>query len=282
MRNNELRLGAHNTQLQDTTPVQQLTQESLDLNFIVPTEIVDLPSRGRFYPQGHPLHGKDSVEIRQMTAKEEDILTSRSLLKKGVALDKLIQSLIVDKNINPDLLTIEDRSAIIVAARISGYGSDYATTITCPNCNEKSKYSFNLLEKLPKVDDEEVEEIETNENGNFFMDLPITKWQIECRALNGNDEKTLIRTSELKKKSANDSILLDQLKLIIVSIKGITDKNLIQKAIENLPASDCRFILRKYEKIIDRVDMRQNFVCSKCGDENELEVPLTADFFWFK
>jgi hypothetical protein len=71
---------------------------------------VDLPSQGRFYAQGHPLHGQDSIEIKQMTAKEEDILTSRTLLKKGVALDKLIESLIVNKAINPSTLLIGDRA----------------------------------------------------------------------------------------------------------------------------------------------------------------------------
>lgn len=283
MRNNEDRIGA-NTNIQDTTPIQQIAQENatLDLNFIVPTEIVDLPSSGRFYPEGHPLHGKNSIEIKQMTAKEEDILTSKSLLKKGVALDKLIQSLIVDKNINPDLLTIEDRSAIVVAARIFAYGPEYTTQIVCPSCQEKSKYSFNLLEKLPKEEDESDVKIELNEKGNFYFTLPVAGWKVECRALNGNDEKTLARLTELKKKSFNDSTLIDQLKLIIVSIQNITDKSLIEKAINALPAADSKYLRKEYEKIVKGVDLRQNFECPKCSEETELEVPLTADFFWFK
>jgi hypothetical protein len=286
MRNNEERIGA-NTKIQDTTPVQQLIQgsqenNSLDLNFIVPTEVVDLPSKGKFYSVGHPLHGKNTIEIKQMTAKEEDILTSKSLLKKGIALDKLIQSLIVDKNINPDLLTIEDRSAIVVAARIFAYGPDYTTNITCPSCLEKTKYSFNLLEKISKEHEEEHEEPEFNESGNFYINLPVAKWKVECRVLNGVDEKTLGRIAELKKKSINDSTLIDQLKLIIVSIQGVSDKTLIEKAINALPAADSKYIRKQYEKNVQGVDLKQNFICPKCSDETELEVPLTADFFWFK
>lgn len=285
MRNNEDRIGTNKQNLQDQTPSGQLSDNGLDLNFIVPTEFVELPSRGRFYPPGHALHGKDVIEIRQMTAKEEDILTSRSLLKKGVALDKLIQSLIVDKSINPDLLTVEDRTAIIISARISGYGPEYVTSVSCPNCGEKSKYSFDLSEKLPKFDEDEEEEqekIEINNEGNFFMVLPSTKWLVECKAMNGIDEKTLSRISELKKKSSNDSTLLDQLKMVVVSIKGITERIVIDRAINALPAGDCRYIIRQYEKVVERFDMKQLFSCPKCNEDTEMEVPLTADFFWFK
>ena len=98
MSRNKDRLGG--SQHQDTQPPAQTG----GFSFVVPTEFVELPSQGRFYPQGHPLHGQDSIEIRQMTAKEEDMLTSRSLLKKGVALERVIASLITDKKINPDIL----------------------------------------------------------------------------------------------------------------------------------------------------------------------------------
>lgn len=285
MRNNEQRIGGINQNIQDSTPIQQLTEQennSLQLNYIAPTDVVELPSKGKFYPQGHPLHNKDIIEIRQMTAKEEDILTSRSMLKKGIALDKLIQSLLVDKSINPDLLTAEDRSAIIVSARINAYGPNYSTFVTCPSCSEKSKYSFNLLDKLPNYSEEEQEEFEVNERGNFYIDLPVSKWKVESRVLNGNDEKTLVRISEMKKKSLNDSTLLDQVKMIVVSINEVTDRKLIEKAIDSLPASDIRFLRKEYENKVKGIDMRQNFVCPSCSSEAEIEVPLTADFFWFK
>ena len=102
MSRNQDRLGG--VQQPDTSPPPQ--QGGGGFSFVVPTEFVDLPSQGRFYPQGHPLHNKDSIEIKQMTAKEEDILTSRTLLKKGVALEKLIESIIIDKSIRPSSLLI--------------------------------------------------------------------------------------------------------------------------------------------------------------------------------
>lgn len=284
MRNNEERLGAKQEK-QDSVPfpVAAQEQQSLNLNFVVPTEFVDLPSKGKFYPPGHPLNGKDVIEIKQMTAKEEDILTSRSLLKKGVALDKLIQSLIVDKNINPESLTVEDRNAIVIKARISGYGPKYDTMVACPSCTVKSKYSFNLLEKLPTNEEEAEEEVcDVDSNGNFSFTLPVTKWNVVCRALSGTDEKTLLKVTEMKKKSLNDSILLDQLKLMIVSIQGVTDRATIENAIAVLPAGDSRFLRNEYQKFVKPLELKQNYVCGSCEYETEMEVPITADFFWFK
>jgi hypothetical protein len=87
-------------------------------SFVVPTEFIDLPSEGKFYPEGHPLHGQTTLEIKQMTAKEEDLLTSRALLKKGIALDRLLSSVIVNKSIDPNSLLVGDRNAILIATRV--------------------------------------------------------------------------------------------------------------------------------------------------------------------
>jgi len=290
MRNNEDRLGA-NLNRQDGLPTQQLATQPLQqnnplqatqLDFMVPTEFVALPSKGLFYPPHHPLHKKDSIEIKQMTAKEEDILTSRNLLKKGVALDKLIQSLVLDKNINTDTLTVEDRNAIIVASRISAYGADYNTTVTCPSCNEKVKSTFNLLERLEQLESEE-SSLQVDDNGLFVVTLPVTKYTVICRALNGMDEKELLRVSESKKKgNSGDSTLLEQLRCMIVSIQGNTDKDTLTRVVSLLPAADSRFLRKQYQNTVKAVDLKKTFTCSACSYEAEMEVPLSADFFWVK
>ena len=122
----------------DSDPPHQILEDRTSptdtLSFVVPTEFVDLPSAGRFYPPSHPLHNKEHVEIKYMTAKEEDILTSQSLLEKGLALDRLISNLLVNKKINVDSLLVGDKSAILIAARSSGYGADYETDVGCPSC----------------------------------------------------------------------------------------------------------------------------------------------------
>ena len=90
------------------------------------------------------MHGCDTVEIKQMTAKEEDILTSRALLRSGVAIDRVIQSILMNKRINADSLLVGDRNAILIAARVSGYGNEYNTTVACPACGTTQEYSFDL------------------------------------------------------------------------------------------------------------------------------------------
>lgn len=292
MRNKEERLGI-NPALQDGTPPESFfdkmqeykntNEQSQQLNFILPTEVIDLPSKGIFYPEDHPLHLQDTLEIKQMTAKEEDILTSKSLLKKGIALDRLIQSVLVNKNINPDSLTLSDRNAIVISSRISGYGPDYLTQITCPACSERVKYKFNLLEKIENEKDKSLK-VDVDENGFFHFELPVTKWKVVCKALTGADEKTISRSSEMKKKNnnQNDSLLFDQLKCMTVSIQGVYDKVLIEKALQTMPARDSKYIRTVYQHTVDDVNLTKSFVCPKCDYEVDLEVPLSADFFWFE
>ena len=55
---------------ENTTP-----QPEQNLAFTLPTTHVSLPSEGKFYPEEHSLHGCDTIEVKQMTTREE-ILTS--------------------------------------------------------------------------------------------------------------------------------------------------------------------------------------------------------------
>lgn len=284
MRNNEERLEQSMRQV-DNMPTPQLA--SNQLSFIMPTDIVPLPSGGRYYPEGHPLYGKDSIEIKQMTAKEEDILTSRSLLKKGVALDKLLEAIILDKNIKINELLLGDKNAILIAARISGYGAEYETHITCPSCTEKAKQVFNLAEHLDRKVDENVElpeDCERLENGNVLIKLPKTGWIVECRLLTGADESRMLKLAEARKRfpDADETKLSDQLENMIVAIQGITDRIQLQKAIYAMPAIDSKHLRKRYQLIVPGVDLRSVFTCPSCKNEQEIEVPFTTDFFWPK
>ena len=276
MRNNEQRLGSQNTQQAEPMPVLNQVES---LSFVTPTEIVDLPSKGLFYPEGHVLRNKPSVEIKHMTAKEEDILTNKSYLKKGIALDRLLESLIVDKNIDPSKLLISDRNAIFLAARISAYGNDYVTQITCPACDKKQKYAFDLLEKISESENLDIDE-ETDENGFFTIILPSTGWSVLCRALNGSDEKKLIGV--VTNKTREEFTLLDQLKMLVVSVQGVSDPAVLHRTIESLPAKDSRYLRNTYDSVMPTLDLKNTFICSSCEYDEVVEVPLTTDFFWPK
>jgi hypothetical protein len=289
IRNNDERLG---TKDEGTNPpiVPEITASQTDhtmstpMSFSTPTEIVDLPSQGQYYPNDHPMNGVDSIEIRFMTAKEEDILTSKPLLKKGIAIDRMLQNIIVDKSIKIDNLLIGDKNAIILAARITGYGPEYATKVPCPACANLQSYTFDLYgckSKLGGVPEDDTSDAEETPNKTFVFTAPKTKAKVEVKLLDGNDEKALTRAAKTKKKhKLPETMLTDQFRTYIVSVNGIDDPAYIGSFIENMPALDSKYIRTKYREFVPNVDMKQIFECDTCGFEDDMEVPLTADFFW--
>ncbi len=287
MRNNQDRLGAPPAPETPNQPVSGPApeQEPAPLSFSTPTEFVDLPSKGLLYPEDHPLHKQETVEIRYMTAKDEDILASRNLLKKGIAIDRLLQNVIVDKRIKIENLLVGDKNAIVIATRITGYGSDYITNITCPACASSVKHEFDLEDShvIEGYKDllENDDSIEMTENGTFLMTLPKLKVQVEVRLLTGADENRYLNMSK-KKKQHNlvDSKMTDQLRLFIVSVNGDASRKTIGQLIDNMPASDSRYLRFAYSELMPNVDLTQDFICEECGHQQEMEVPLSANFFW--
>jgi hypothetical protein len=257
------------------------------LTFVAPTEFVELPSGGRFYETGHPLKGQQVIEVRHMTAKEEDILTSQSLLKKGVALDRFLQSLIVDKRIRTDDLLVGDKNAVLVNARVNGYGAEYTTNVTCPNCQANTRYQFDLNEHMVQSGEEYLNELENiqihGDRGTVTITLPTTGWAFECRPMTGKDEKALTKAVEARRKrKLSEEMLSQQITMFTVSISGVTDRGQIGQAIQSLPARDSRHLRQTYQKLMPNLDLTQVFECGECGHVGEMEVPFTTDFFWPK
>jgi hypothetical protein len=266
-------------------PPQVLTQQAQSENpfsFVVPTEFVELPSKGRFYPEGHPLHNEDTIEVKQMTAKEEDLLTSRALLKKGVALERLISSIIVNKTINPGTLLVGDRNAILISARVSGYGSEYVTKVTCPACSATQENHFDLNDASVYDGTDLLEsEATQDENGTFTTVLPKTKIEVTFKLLNGTDERSLLTQMEnARKRKKDENNVTRQLKQFVVAVNGDTEQKNINFVVDNMPTADARHLRMVYKIATPNVDLTQNFECVECGHEQDMEVPLTADFFW--
>jgi len=259
------------------------------LSFVVPTEFVELPTKGAFYPEGHPLHNQDCIEIKFMTAKEEDILTSRTLLKKGIAIERLLQNLIADKKIKTQDLFVGDRNAILVAARCSGYGPKYKASMTCPSCGANEKHEFDLENKKISGFLENNQVLQdtgasyNQEEGTFSFVLPKTKVTVELKLLTGHDEKRLADLSERKRKAKKEeNVLTDQLKTYVVSVNGERSPQVISRFVESLPVLDSRELRTVYSNIVPNIDMSQEFLCSSCDYQETLEVPFTAEFFWPK
>jgi len=281
-RNNSDRIGAQATVDSPVPNTPTEDTESTPFQFVTPTDFVELPSQGKYYPEGHSLHNKETVEIRFMTAKDEDILSSTTLLKKGIAIERMLKNVIVDKSINTNDLLVGDKNAILVSARITGYGSEYCPKITCPVCGTHTELEFDLNNAtLKQGGTSETFSIELQENNNFMVSLPLSKAAVEVRLMKGDDERKLMSLMEQRKKQkADQTILTDQLKMAIVSVNGETDRNTINNFIAVIPAMDSRYLREALADVAPAIDLMQDFTCSSCDYEQELEVPFTADFFW--
>lgn len=283
-RNNSRRTGAEDEK-PGAKKISSPSPNMAPLDFSTPTEFVELPTEGRYYPEGHPLHNESVVEIRHMTAKDEDILTSRALLKKGIALDRFLRNILVDKSIDMDSLYVGDKNAILVGARVTGYGSSYDTQVTCPVCATTNKFSFNLDENnLYSGEEFEDFDITPKTDETYIIKTPVTKVDVEVRLFTGRDEKYLGKIAETKKKNKlPESPLTDQLHLMIVSINERTDNVTITSFIDNVSAKDARYLRQAYERIVPNIDLAQKFTCDTCDYEtDQMEVPFTTDFFWPK
>jgi hypothetical protein len=284
---NKGRTGGQSKKPENTgAPVQHMnapaaSEDAPAFSFVVPTEFVDLPSKGRFYPEGHPLHGQDTIEIRQMTAKEEDILTSRTLLKKGIALDRVMRNLICDKSIDHQTLVLGDKNAVVIATRISAYGNIYTTEVECPACGHNQKHSFDLgdlsLRESSGWGDFNVVE---NDDCTFTTVLPRSKVEVTFKLLNGYDEQKITNFTESDRKKKQEKNVTRQLEGMIVAVNGLEDLKTIRYLVENIPSADSRHLRSVYRMAMPNVDMAQEFECEECDYEQEMEVPLTAQFFW--
>ena len=242
-----------------------------------PTEVVELPSKGYFYPKDSPL-ASGKVEMKYMTAREEDILTSPNLIQKNIVIDKLLESLVVDKSINLDDLLIGDKNALILAARILGYGKDYEMMYFDDNDNEQTTTIY-----LTKINELEIDYSKFIEGtNNFDFELPFSKKQIIIQLMTGKIQKDIeaYMKSISKVNSQVQSEITSRYKFIIVSVDGNGEKSYINNFIDNeLLAVDSLALIKHLNEVTPDVDMSVT-VTQTNGVEKEVAVLLTAQFLW--
>jgi hypothetical protein len=266
-------------------------QNNFGFSFAVPTEFVTLPSEGECYPQGNTLCGVKKVEIKQLTAREEDILSNEEYILEGVVFDKLLESILCDKGINPKDFVSGDRNAILTKTRSSGYGSDYEVTALCPKCTSATKFTFDLSDiraKKMSLKDFDFEVTHDPDRKTYQLHLPKADIMVSFRLMTGQDEAFVKEARQKQEKLGLDNNwTINFLRRIICGVKFdlnrpdmSTDKELINKLIEVLPATDFRRIKSVYDKVMPDIETTQNVVCSSCSEKSDLEVPFTMGFFW--
>jgi len=246
-----------------------------------PAELIDLPSQGYFYPNEHPL-SDGHIEMKLMTAKEEDILMNQNLIKKGIVLDTLLEALIINKNVKLNDLLLCDKNALYIAARRLAYGDSYGPLdIKCNKCGEKNEKTVNLGEiKIKELDFSKY----TKGENKFEFVLPHSKRTITFKLLTHFDDKQIdaeLKTAAKVLKNGNASELTTRFKFIITSVDGNSDKAEIRKFVENELTSRDSLSFRTYLKeVTPEIDTSFNFVCEHCGNEERMGIPITVSFFW--
>jgi len=262
------------------------TQKLKQHNF--PTEIIELPSRGLIYTKDNPL-SSGKVELKYMTAKEEDILTTQSYIKDGSVLDKLFQSLIVSNGNGEPIkyvdLTIGDKNAIMIASRILGYGKDYEVEITDPFTGKKQKENIDLTQFENKEYDGSAQ-VELNKN-EFEFELPASKRKITFMALTESKERKIKHDLEEVKrvnKKLKDDVsreLTTRLKTIILSVDGEYNQQTVNNFVDNeLFARDSKELRNYIKEVTPDINLMYEFISDETGERREISLPMDVSFFW--
>lgn len=270
--------GAVEAAIRRSSEAKEVPREEAS-SFVVSTSFVGLPSKGKLYPTDSPLFGKEEVEIRQMTALEEDILTSRNLIRGGKAIDMVIKNCLIDRSIEVDQLVAGDKNAIMIALRITGYGKDYDISVTCPACSEDSTFPFDL--SLLKANDLSLEAV--GEGNNRFEYKTLSGNKLIFKFLTSGEQKDMAEAqSNLKKTTGSvvDHSVTDSMKRMIISVNGEEKRSVVDQFIITMPARDSRAFRKFTDDNEPDVIMKQMFECKACGERNEVTVPITVEFFW--
>ena len=247
--------------------------------FTIPRDYVLLPTLGRLYPKNHPLHNQENIEVRHLTAADEDILTSRALLKSGKALDVLLQNCIVNKSISTKDLVSGDKNSIMTFLRISGYGPEYDVSLNCPSCEEEVQYTFDLSRLGIRTLD-----IETSRDDKpyFLLELPSGN-NIEFKFLTSDEEQEIADLLEVTKRKTNSPLernITTRYSRQIVSVNGDESQDTINDFIRTMRVNDSRFIRKFIADNEPDVIMKQNFSCPMCSHKEEVDIPIGVGFFW--
>jgi hypothetical protein len=245
----------------------------------VPVESVPLPSRGVIYSPDSLIYNTETLQIKAMTAREEDILSSQAYIKENSVVENLIVSCLMEKSIDVNDLIIGDRNALMVSIRITGYGTDYKIKHSCESCS----HSNEVVVDLSKLGIKRLVEEPLAPGKNIFQyQLPVTKKNIHYKFLNGHNQKEIALIQQRLKKSGivYDNTVTNYLENTIVSIDGITDKNKIKHFIINMPALDSRKLRQHMREAEPGIDMKWKYDCNSCNHNNNIQLPITSEFFW--
>lgn len=263
-----------------------------EFSFPDPTELIEIPSMGEYYPEGHALCGKTHVELRYPGAAELDTLNTKSLMRKNLAVDNMLENIVVNKLLKLESLLVGDKTALIIASRVLLFNEDYQVDVKCPYCGKKTlghKFDLSALElkRVPNEDDLSLIGVTKNETSifghpTFSVEVPKTKSIVEFKFLTVDNEKAIDKIQDRKKASKlKENPISEQLKKLIVSVNGNSELSQINQFLAVAPAPDLNTIMNLFKLIQPDVKFEQEFECIFCNEVVEnLDIPFDKSFFW--
>jgi len=251
-----------------------------DNQYDFPTEELSLPSKGLLYPKDSPL-SSGKIEVKYMTAKEEDILTSSNLIERGTVIDKLLESIIADPKVKLNDMLIGDKNALMVGTRVLGYGKDYPITLKDPDTGNEVEHTFDLTKlKTLKFDDKK---FATGKN-EFTYTLPNSKVVLGFRLVTHRDElevgHTLKALEKITKVTGVSKELTTRLKKQIISVDGVDDRKVIDDFVDNKFLSiDSREFRAHIKNLSPDIDFEVE-ITSEIGEPHMVTIPIGVTFFW--
>lgn len=245
--------------------------------FAFPTEIISLPSKGLVYPESSPL-SKGEVTVKLMTAKEEDIITSTTLIKKGIQLDKLLEAIVVEPGVNVNDITVGDKNAILISTRVLAFGPLYKVSINDPEDNKPTEVELDLSQLKIK----EIDESLLNRNNEYDFVLPVSKTPIKFKILTHGDEVAInrdIEASEKVTKQGNE--ITTRWRRVITEVNGNRDAGFISNFVVNqLLAGDSKALRKHIVKMTPDLDLTFDYTSPISGVTEALKIPFGANFFY--
>jgi hypothetical protein len=267
-----------NIQRGATTVQPQQTQQAAP-TFDFPTQVISLPSEGKVYAESNPL-SKGTLEIKYMTAREEDILADRNLINKGIVLQKLLESVVVQPGVSVDDLVIGDINAVYLATRMLGYGPDYDVEITDPFSGEKQKVTIDLS----AIQTKDIDYSRLNSQNRYELTLPVSKKKLIVRLLTHKDEKDITQeTQAMERLTKGKSVGTDvttRFKYMIVEVDGNSDRGFINKFVPNMLAGDTKALRNFFKELSPDLNMKYDFVSEITGESEALDIPFGISFFY--
>jgi hypothetical protein len=282
-RRNSRRINSEQEEIKQIKKPRQTSEDNpFGLSFVVATEVVELPSKGKYYDQESSLYGISELEIKHMTAKEEDLLVNENYIKKGTVLDKLLECLLVDKSIKITDLIADDKYALLTSARITGYGPGYIFKAKCSSCSTEFDFDFDLQAMLDAdVVQELPEDVTETDEGIFEFQIETKDLTVGIRILTLEEINYMSQQAERRKElNISGSETVDFLNMIVDHVGGYSDRAILSKLFEVLPIKDVRRIRKIYKAVSPSLNQKQTRTCPSCSAPNEREVPFSLGWFW--